>query len=218
MKNRLTRWIILLVIGFAIGSAIGYFQGKNEQKNNIIELSPDSTNNAQTQASAQEPTKTKTKGKTFTLIDHNGKQVTQDKYADSYKLMFFGFTFCPAVCPTELQKVNLIMDELGELANNITPIFVSIDPERDTPEVMKEYVAQFHPKLVGLTGSMEQIEAVKKTYNVYAKKVENDMMEEYMMDHSTFLYFMSPDNNLIALYPAKDSAEKIAKDIKSRIN
>ncbi len=208
MKKHLFRWMILLTIGFGIGSAIGYFQGKNEQNNDTIALSPDNNKTSPT----------KVKGKVFALIDHNGVQVTQDNYKDSYKLIFFGFTFCPAVCPTELQKINLIMDELGNKAENITPIFVSIDPERDTPDIMKEYVAQFHPKLVGLTGSTAQIEAVKKEYNAYSKKIENDMMDEYMMDHSAFLYLMSPDNNLLALYPAKDTAIEITQDIKGRIN
>ncbi len=202
MKKRIFRWVVLLAIGFGIGSIIGFFQSQKEEKTSIISVSPDSNKSE----------------KEFTLIDHNGNTVTQNNYVSSYKLIFFGFTFCPAVCPTELQKINVIMDELGALAENITPIFISIDPERDNPEVMKNYISNFHPKMVGLTGSFEQIDAIKKQYNVYAKKVENEMMDEYMMDHSSFLYFMSPSDELIALYPAKDSAVNIAQDIKDRIN
>ncbi len=204
LKKRLIRWVVLLAIGFGIGSIIGLVQSKDELKSEVIELSPDDK---------QKTTENNTQYK-FNLIDHEGKEVTQDTYAGNYKLIFFGFTFCPAICPTELQKMNVILDELGDLANEITPIFITIDPERDNVAVMKEYVAQFNPKLIGLTGSQEQIDAVKKSFHAFARKVENEMMEYYMMDHSSFMYFMDKDNNLIAMYPAKDTAMKIASDIK----
>ncbi len=207
MKKRLVRWVILLAIGFGIGSIIGLVQSKDELKSEVIELSPDDK---------QKTTGDNTKYQ-FSLIDHEGNQVTQDNYAGSYKLIFFGFTFCPAICPTELQKMNVIMSELGDLANEITPIFITIDPERDNVAVMKEYVVQFNPKLVGLTGSKEQIDAVKKNFHVFARKVENEMMEYYMMDHSSFMYFMDKNNNLIAMYPAKDTAIKIANDMKKHL-
>ncbi|MBI1301379.1 MAG: redoxin domain-containing protein [Alphaproteobacteria bacterium] len=155
-------------------------------------------------------------GGEFTLVNQDGEEVTHDDFSDSYKLIFFGFTYCPAVCPTELQKMKLVLDELGPLAEKFTPIFISVDPERDTVPVVKEYVAQFHPKLVGLTGSVEQIEEVKKAYRVYASKVENDMMDEYMVDHSSFMYFMDKGNKMLALYPSTDTALEIAEDIKAR--
>ena len=126
-------------------------------------------------------------GGDFTLVDQDGKTVTQADFADSYKLVFFGFSYCPSICPTELQKITLVLGDLGdEIANKITPIFISVDPERDTPEQLKQYVVQFNPRLVGLTGTPEQIEAVTKSFRIYATKVENDMMDEYMMDHSSF--------------------------------
>ncbi len=207
MKNRLIRWMVLLAIGFGIGSIIGLYQSKEELKTEAISRSPDDKDVKE---------KSEIYG-SFSLVDHNGQEVAQDNYVGSYKLIFFGFTFCPAICPTELQKMNIIMNELGELSEKITPIFISIDPDRDTPEVMKEYVEQFNPRLVGLTGTQEQINAVKKSFKVYAKKVENDMMDYYMMDHSSFLYFMDKDNNLLAMYPAKDTAVKIAENIKKSI-
>ncbi len=203
MKKRLVRWVILLAIGFGIGSAIGFFQGKEEQKSGAISVSPDDKQVGKKQSQYK-----------FNLTDHNGNQVTQDSYAGSYKLIFFGFTFCPAICPTELAKMATIMDELGEKSKKIIPILISVDPERDTPEVMKEYVAQFHPKIIGLTGTKDQIDATKKSYRIYSKKVENGVTTEYMVDHSSFLYFMDQDNNLIALYSTKDSASKIIEEIK----
>ena len=221
MKKRFLRWGILLLIGFGIGSAIGYIQSQNELGGGVIDVSPDTSKNA-TVLKASKRTKQDTAsgsvdiGGDFELVDHHGKVVTQDNYADSYKLIFFGFTFCPAVCPTELQKVHVIMDELGDVSEKITPLFITVDPARDTVDVMNDYVGQFHPKLVGLTGSLEQIEIVKKAFRVYSSKVENEMMDGYMVDHSAFLYLMSPENGMIALYPSKDTAIQIAEDIKGR--
>lgn len=109
------------------------------------------------------------------------------------------------------------LEILGEeKAAKIQPIFITVDPERDTAEALKVYVAEFHPKLVGLTGTAEQIEAVKKAYRVYASKVQMEGMEGYMMDHSAFTYLMGPDGANLAIYPAKDTAEQIAEDLKGR--
>lgn len=219
MKNRLIRWVILLLIGLGIGAAIGYYQAQDELSDGVISVSPDDAENNATILKKNESTShagTSDIGGAFTLTNHLGEEVTQETYNDQYKLIFFGFTYCPAVCPTELQKVSVIMNELGDIAEKITPIFITVDPERDDVETMKSYVEQFHPDLVGLTGTPEQIETVKNAYRVYASKIENDMMEGYMMDHSAFLYFMSPENTLIALYPAKDTAKEIAEDIAAR--
>ena len=215
MKNHILRWGVLLAIGFGIGSAIGYFQSMNET---ITSETSESNGNA---TIIKKPRKIadqfKNIGGEFSLINHEGQAVTQDTYAGTYKLIFFGFTFCPAVCPTELQKITLIMGDLEELSDQITPLFISIDPERDSPEVMKKYVEQFHPKLIGLTGSVEQIDAIKKSFHVYASKVENDMMDEYMMDHSSFMYLTDHNNKLIGIYPAKDDAIDIAQEIRELI-
>lgn len=223
MKNRIGRWIILLFVGFGIGSGIGYYQAQNELDDGVIALSPDAQSlNAtilkkpKSKISTNAPVGSSDIGGAFSLIDHNGKAVTEADYSNSYKLVFFGFSYCPAVCPTELQKVAAVMDQLGERAAEVIPIFISVDPERDTADVMKKYVEQFHPSLVGLTGSMKQIEGVKDAYKVFATKVENDMMDEYMMDHSAFLYFMDKENKMIALYPSKDTAANIATDIQER--
>lgn len=225
MKKRLFRWAILLIIGLGIGSGIGYFKAQSELDSGVIPLSPDDRDTAAAATILKKPTSTPDDtatdapdiGGTFTLIDHNGQEVTNDTYADTHKLIFFGFTYCPAVCPTELQKITRIMEELGEdYAKTITPIFITVDPERDDVETMKNYVAQFHPNLVGLTGSNEQIDAVKDAFKVYSSKVENDMMDEYMVDHSSFMYLMNWDNGLISIYPSKDTVEDIIKDIKTK--
>ena len=93
----------------------------------------------------------------FSLVDHTGKPVTDEDFAGKWQILFFGFTSCPDVCPTTLNDVSLILEELGDGAEQVAPLFISVDPERDTPHVMAEYVANFDPRIVGLTGSPEQI-------------------------------------------------------------
>jgi protein SCO1/2 len=133
-------------------------------------------------------------GGPFTLTDHTGKRVSDTDFRGRNMLLFFGFTYCPDVCPTALQVMAGVMDKLGAKADRIQPIFISVDPERDTPEQMAQYVASFHPKLIGLTGTKEEIEKVMKEYRVYAQKVEDAKSTAgYTMNHSTIIYLMGPD-------------------------
>jgi len=220
-RNRFFRIILFLVIGLSLGSAIAFFQVQNEMDAGVIEVSPD---DKQAVTILKKPTRSATDtsntpqiGGDFTLVDHTGEVVTNEDYAGQYKLVFFGFTYCPAICPTELNKVTQILEKLGEDGEQITPLFITVDPERDTVEQMAQYVEQFHPRLVGLTGNQEQIDAVTSAYKVFATKVENEMMEEYMMDHSSFLYFMGPDDSLLTMYPSTDTADYIAKEIKTQL-
>ena len=137
-------------------------------------------------------------GGPFTLTDQTGRRVTDQDFRGKYMLIFFGYTFCPDICPSELQVMSAALDELGPAADKIQPIFVSIDPTRDTPEAMKLYVSNFHPRMVGLTGSDQDIAAVAKAYRVYyakAKGAENS--PDYLMDHSTIVYLMGPDGKFV---------------------
>lgn len=218
MKNRVIRWGVLLLVGLGIGAGIGFVQREKALESGVQPLSEGEAGMV-----LKQPESTgaiaggETIGGDFSLVDHNDKAVTQADYAGSYKLVFFGFTYCPAVCPTELQKMTKVMDALApEQAEKIQPLFITVDPERDTVEAMKSYVAQYHPKLVGLTGTPEQISAVMGSYRVYASKVENEHMDGYMMNHSAYMYLMSPDNKLVEIYPDKDVAEAIAADIAAR--
>jgi len=219
MRNRFVRWVFFLLIGVGIGATIGYFDAQREMKSGVIKASPDDA--LKRKPSRKKPkdftTMAKDFGGEFTLVNQDGKTVTKDNFSDSYKLIFFGFAYCPEVCPTELMKMTLILGDLKEdISTKITPMFISIDPERDTPEHLKQYVQQFNPDMVGLTGTKEQIEAVKNSFRVYASKVENEDMEGYMMDHSSFMYLMDKDNKLVAMYSATDTAEDIADDIYAR--
>jgi protein SCO1/2 len=137
-------------------------------------------------------------GGPFELTDHNGNRVTEKDYAGQYKLIYFGFTYCPDVCPTELQTMSAALEEMGENAEKVQPLLITIDPERDTPEALAQYVGHFHSRLVGLTGTPEEVAAAAKAYRVYYAKVEDEgSSAEYTMDHSSVLYFMGPDGGFL---------------------
>lgn len=156
-------------------------------------------------------------GGAYELVDHSGQTVTDQKFAGQYKLVYFGFTFCPAICPTELQKISRVMDELGAKGENIQPLFITIDPQRDTVDVMREYVTLFHPRLIGLTGTQAQIDDVLKTYRVYAKQVWEEGANDYTMDHSSYIYLMDAQDNLLSIYRTEDSTEYMVNDIVAKI-
>lgn len=210
-KTRLRRAAIFAVIGFMLGIGLGLFSVLNPAPVARVVEKP---------SRALDTIAAVKVGGSFTLLDHTGKQVSEADYAGSYKLVFFGFTFCPAVCPTELQKMTRVMAELGPMADKIQPIFITVDPERDTVEAMGEYVSNFHPRLVGLTGSRAQIDDVLQKYRVFASKVEMPSGgDDYMMDHSAFMYLMGSeqDGDLISIYRSADSVSMIADDLKKRL-
>ena len=133
-------------------------------------------------------------GGPFTLTDHTSKRVTDQDFRGRFMMVFFGFTFCPDVCPTALQVMAAALDKVGSKAEQITPVLITVDPERDTPEQMAMYVKSFHPRLVGLTGSPEEIAAVAKAYRAYFKRVPDPKSSGgYTMDHSAIIYVMGPD-------------------------
>lgn len=157
-------------------------------------------------------------GGPFTLTDHTGKKVTEKDYEGQWRLVYFGFTFCPAICPTELAKMTKALNAVGDKAGSITPLFITVDPERDTVDVMKGYVGSFHPRLIGLTGTPDQIKKAAKEYKIYYAKVDDPALTEYTMDHSSFIYFIDPDNNLRAIFRTNDDADVMAAAINKAMN
>ncbi len=153
-------------------------------------------------------------GGPFTLEDGNGKQVTDSDFRGKYMLVYFGYTFCPDVCPTTLNEVADALDHLGAKAKYLEPIFITVDPKRDTPAVVKQYTAAFSPRLIGLTGTPEQIANVAKAYRVYyAEHRTGSGPDDYSMDHSSILYLMGPDGKFIAPVRADESGKDMAEDI-----
>lgn len=159
-------------------------------------------------------------GADFTLTDQDGNSFDTRTAitAGRYGLLFFGFTHCPAICPTELQKMATVMDALSpNTAKKVTPIFITIDPERDTVAAMKNYVPQFHPAIKGLTGSPTTIKDVLAAWKIYAAKVEDPQFSDYTMDHSTYSYLIDSDMRIIGLYRLQTTAEEITVHIEKAI-
>ena len=139
-----------------------------------------------------------TVGGPFSLVDHTGRRVSNADFSGRFTLVFFGFTFCPDVCPTALQVTSAALEKLGPKAARVTPLFITVDPERDTPEQLKSYVGSFHPSLVGLTGTQAEIDAVAKAYRVYFKRVKDERSSAgYTMDHTSIIYLMGPDGRFL---------------------
>jgi protein SCO1/2 len=133
-------------------------------------------------------------GGPFTLTDHTGKRVTDQDFRGRYMIVFFGFTFCPDVCPSALQVMSAALDKLGPKADRFVPILITVDPERDTPKQLATYVQSFHPRLIGLTGTPAEINAVVKAYRVYVRKVPDPKSSAgYSIDHTSLIYVMGPD-------------------------
>lgn len=149
-------------------------------------------------------------GGPFTLVDHTGRTVTERDFAGRALLVYFGFTYCPDVCPTELGTIAAALDAMGPAGERVTPVFVSIDPERDTPAAMADYVSRFHPRMVGLTGSAEQVAQAARAYRVYYAKVRPRESTDYLMDHSSFIYLVGPDGRVRSLFRSETTPEAIA--------
>ncbi len=136
-------------------------------------------------------------GGPYTLTDHTGTKVTDASWEGRYQLMYFGYTFCPDICPTSLSIMSDALDEMGPAASDVKPIFVTVDPERDTLEVLSAYHEHFHPDFSNLTGTAEEIAAIAKAYRVYYARVETDELTDYLMDHTSIVYLMSPDGRYV---------------------
>jgi protein SCO1/2 len=152
-------------------------------------------------------------GGPFSLIDQDGRTVTDKDLRGRPFLVFFGFTHCPDVCPTALFEISEVLGKLGPDAQRVSALFVTVDPERDTPAQMKDYLSSFNPRLVGLTGDPAAIAAVAKEYRVYVKKVPLDH-GDYTMDHTALVYLMDKDGRFVAPFNLKRSTEDAAADLR----
>jgi protein SCO1/2 len=150
-------------------------------------------------------------GGPFTLVDDTGVQVSEADLKGKSTVMYFGYTFCPEVCPTTLTDLVQWMQMIGRDADRLNYVFVTVDPERDTPKVMHDYVSAFDPRIRGLTGTSEQIAKVTKEYGVYYKRIPTSD-GGYVMDHSTVLYMMDPNVRFVGVIPyQEDTAKAVAK-------
>lgn len=157
-------------------------------------------------------------GGSFTLTNQDGGKSSDTDFAGKYRIIYFGFTYCPDVCPIDLANLmnglTLAEKEDPALAEKIQPIFISIDPERDGPEQLKQYTDNFHPRLIGLTGSVDEIAAVAKKYLIIYNKRESPGFSEYLVDHSRQAYLFGRDGEPIALLPFDGTPQQVADEIK----
>ena len=150
-------------------------------------------------------------GGPFQMVNQNGTVVTDRDFAGKPTLIFFGYTYCPDVCPTELQIMSAALDQLGDKAAHVQPVFVTVDPERDTPPVIKSYLESFGPRWTGLTGSPEQVQAMAKAWHVFYEKRENkESPKDYLMDHSSFIFLMGADGKFLKHFSYTTDVNQLA--------
>lgn len=149
-------------------------------------------------------------GGPFSLVNAAGQTVTDKEVLTKPSLVYFGYTFCPDICPLDNARNAEAVDILEERGFDVTPVFITIDPERDTPEVVGDFAANLHPKMIGLTGSADQIKAASQAYKTYFRKQESEDPEFYLMDHSTFTYLVLPEAGFVDFFKRDDTAEQMA--------
>ena len=158
-------------------------------------------------------------GGPFTLTDQNGRSVSDRDFAGKYRIVYFGYTYCPDVCPTDVQNIGLGLKKLEKSdptrAARVVPIFITVDPARDTPPVLEQFVSTFHPRLVGLTGSPEAIAKVAKEFAIfYQKQDPSPGATGYLVNHSRIAYLMDPEGKPVAMVRADESGDAVAEDLK----
>ncbi len=160
-------------------------------------------------------------GGPFTLTDQHGETRRAADFAGRYMLIYFGFTYCPDVCPTALVAMTQALDRVAETAparaERIVPIFVSVDPERDRPEVLASYAEHFHPRLVALTGSAEAVSKAADAYRVYYRKVEDPSASDYLIDHTSIIYLMGPDGEYVTHFSHGTSVEDMVAGLRRHV-
>ena len=156
-------------------------------------------------------------GGPFALIDQDGQPRTENDYAGKLMLIYFGFTYCPDVCPTALQVMSTALQTLGPDASKIQPIFITVDPERDTPAQLKTYVGNFFPGMVGLTGSADAIKKTADAYRIYFRKAADGSASEYLMDHSSIVFLMDRGGRYVSHFTHQTPPEKMAAVIREHL-
>lgn len=155
-------------------------------------------------------------GAPFSLTDQHGNLRSDREFRGKLMIVYFGYTFCPDVCPTDLQSITLALQELGPLAAEVQPLFITIDPERDN-KVLEDYVSAFHPSFIGLTGPPEVIRQLAIAYKVFYQKIEADLSDDYTIDHSGVIYLMGRQGEYLGFMPPQTTAERLAQVLKHHL-
>lgn len=223
MNKYVLVFISLLVLAL-IAFNLGLGTGVNKSSNGVATVSEvktveNTTTNAGLESEVSELDKAKQEpliGGSYELVDKNGKAVKSDNFLGKKQIVFFGFTNCPMICPTATNNISILMNELGDYAQNYTPVFISVDPARDTPARLNDYFSNMHPSFVALTGSIEQIEVAKKAFKVYSEQVANpEDKANYDLNHSSIIYILDEQGTYLTHFSHETSVEVMAKKLKS---
>jgi cytochrome oxidase Cu insertion factor (SCO1/SenC/PrrC family) len=156
-------------------------------------------------------------GGPFALVDQDGRPRTDADFRGELLLVYFGYTYCTDICPTDLQAIATAIDKLGPAGESVQPLFITVDPEHDTPEAIKLYVGLFHPRLVGLTGSTNQIKTVARAYKVYYAKNEQSKKSDPVIDHSGFVFLVGRDGKYLGFFPPGTSADRMIDALRPQL-
>jgi protein SCO1 len=156
-------------------------------------------------------------GGSFALINQDNKLVTEKDFNGKSLLITFGFTYCPDVCPTKLQEMTMALDQLGKGAERVQPLFITIDPQRDTPKQLRSYVSLYHQGLQGLTGTPTQIAEVAKKFRIFYKRGEDVGDGDYMMDHTTAIFFTAPDGKVVEVFGDETDVAQMADSMRRHL-
>jgi protein SCO1/2 len=157
-------------------------------------------------------------GAPFALTDHDGKRRTDADFRGKLMVIYFGYTNCPDICPADLTSIALALDQLGDTADAVQPVFITLDPERDTPADLAAYMAAFHPRLIGLTGTPEEIRKVATAYKTYYVKAGNAGGADYAVDHSAFIYLVGKDGRYLGFFPPSTTPERLSEVIRQMLS
>lgn len=157
-------------------------------------------------------------GGPFALIDHTGKPRTEADFRGKFLLIYFGFTYCPDLCPTDLQAIGLALDRLGKAGDTVQPLFITVDPERDTQQLLADYVPMFHPRLIGLSGDATSIRQAARAYKVYYAKVPTENGSDYTVDHSGYVYLMDRAGQYLGFFPPGTPPDRMVDVIRPLVD
>jgi cytochrome oxidase Cu insertion factor (SCO1/SenC/PrrC family) len=156
-------------------------------------------------------------GGPFALVDHTGTPRTDADFRGKLLLIYFGFTYCSDACPIDLQSIGQALDRLGPSAERVQPLFITVDPEKDTPEQLKSYVTEFHPRLIGLTGDPREVRKVARAYKVYAGKTAPGERDDPNIDHSSLVYLVDAAGKYVGYFPPGTSADRMAEVVRQQL-
>jgi cytochrome oxidase Cu insertion factor (SCO1/SenC/PrrC family) len=156
-------------------------------------------------------------GGPFALIDQNGQRRTDREFRGKLLVLYFGYTYCPDVCPTDLMAISAAIRLLGDAGNDVQPIFITVDPQRDTVEHLRGYVSIFHPRLIGLTGSEHNIRTLALAYKAYYAKIAAEHGEPYAIDHSGFIYLVGRDGKYLGFFPPGTPPDRMVEIIRKHL-